>query len=106
MEVLSRASPHDPVVIEEGVGCARTAVAVHPDKAFSHYVLAVAYHLFKNDRAASEPHYRKALELNPRFTFCMMNLGNILYDERRCRRRGQDVPAGRSRPTRSSCGLA
>ena len=81
MEVLSRASPHDPVVIEEGVGCVRTAVAVHPDKAFSHYVLAVAYHLFKNDPAASEPHYQKALELNPRFTFCMVNLSNILLDK-------------------------
>ena len=53
-------------------------MAVHPDKAFSHYVLGVAYHLFKNDSAAAEPHYRKALELNPRFTFCMMNLGTSL----------------------------
>jgi Flp pilus assembly protein TadD len=71
------ASPNDPVVIEESVGCARTLVALHPENARSHYVLGVALDIWKKDPASAEPHYLKTLELNPRFTFCMINLGWI-----------------------------
>ena len=71
---IAQASPNDPVALEESLGCALVAVAVHPDKAFSHYMLGVAYDVYKHDAAAAEPHYRKTLELNPRFTFAMVNL--------------------------------
>jgi serine/threonine-protein kinase len=71
---LSEASPNDPVAIAESVGCAYAAVAAHPDRALAHYCLGVAYTEAKNDQAA-EPHYLRTLELNPRFTFAMLNLG-------------------------------
>jgi Flp pilus assembly protein TadD len=77
---LQLASPNEPVVIEESVGCARTLVAVRPENAFSHYVLGQAFQFGKNDPASAEPHYRKTLELNPGFTHCMINLGIIRYD--------------------------
>jgi tetratricopeptide (TPR) repeat protein len=83
---LRRASPDDPVAIEESVGCARTLVAVHPENARSHYVLGQALHFGKKDPSSAEPHYRKTLELNPRFTHCMANLASI--------RRNQGDPAG------------
>ncbi len=71
---IAQASPNDPVAVEESLGYAKVAVAVHPDKAFSHYMLGVSYDVYKHDGAAAEPHYRKTLELNPRFTFAMVNL--------------------------------
>jgi tetratricopeptide (TPR) repeat protein len=74
---LSRAFPDDPVVIEEGVGCARAAVAAHPKMAFGHYQLGQAFLFGKKDPASAELHYRKTIELNPRFTFAMINLGYV-----------------------------
>jgi eukaryotic-like serine/threonine-protein kinase len=71
---IAEASPNDPVALEESLGCAQVAVAAHPDKAFSHYMLGAAFAYYKHDSAAAEPHYRKTLELNPRFTFAMVNL--------------------------------
>ena len=56
----------------------KVAAAVHPDKAFSHYILGIAYGHYKHDAAAAERHYRKTLELNPRFTFAMVNLAVLL----------------------------
>ncbi len=75
---IASASPNDPVAVEESLGCAQVAVAVHPDMAFSHFMLGVAYGVFKHDATAAEPHYRKTLELNPRFTFAMVNLAVLL----------------------------
>jgi tetratricopeptide (TPR) repeat protein len=77
---LRFASPNDPVAIEEAVGCARTLVATHPKNAFSHYVLGLVLQHEKHDPASAEPHYRKTLELNPRFTHCMINLASIRLD--------------------------
>jgi tetratricopeptide (TPR) repeat protein len=74
---LSSAYAGDPVVIEEGVGCARAAVAAHPNKAFAHYQLGQAFLFAKKDPASAEVHYRKTVELNPRFTFAMVNLGYV-----------------------------
>jgi Flp pilus assembly protein TadD len=73
---LMKASHDDPVAIEEALGCARAAVAAHPDRAYCHYLLGVAYTNARKDQAA-EPHYLKTLELNPRFTFAMFNLGVV-----------------------------
>jgi tetratricopeptide (TPR) repeat protein len=74
---LRESSPGDPVVIEESVGCGHAEVAAHPERAAGHYHLGQAYDDGKHDLAAAEPHYLKALELNPRFTFAMINLGYI-----------------------------
>jgi tetratricopeptide (TPR) repeat protein len=76
-QALWAAIPDDPVVAEEVVGCARAAVAAHPERAASHYHLGQAYQHSKKDPAAAERHYLKALELNPRFTFAMINLGSM-----------------------------
>jgi tetratricopeptide (TPR) repeat protein len=67
--------PGDPIIAEEAVGCARAEVAAHPERAVGHYHLGQAYDSGKNDRAAADRHYLKALERNPRFTFAMINLG-------------------------------
>jgi tetratricopeptide (TPR) repeat protein len=75
---LQGASPNDPVVIEEAVGCAWAAVAAHPNAALGRYALGQSYHSGNKDLAAAEIHYRKTLELNPRFTHCMINLAIIL----------------------------
>ena len=77
-ESIAQASPNDPVALEESLGCAQVAAAVHPGKAYSHYILGIAYGYYKHDSAAAEPHYRKTLELNPGFTFAMVNLANSL----------------------------
>lgn len=50
-------------------------MAAHPERAVGHYHLGQAYQYSKKDPAAAERHYLKALELNPRFTFAMINLG-------------------------------
>ena len=98
---LMAQSPSDPVVVEEAVGCGRAEVAAHPERAAGHYHLGQAYDTGKNDPAAAEPHYLKALELNPRFTFAMINLG--ANREGRATWPGPSVGTARPpRPTRSS----
>jgi serine/threonine protein kinase len=72
-QALSESSS-DPARIEEATGCDWAAVAAHPESALAHYCLGVR---LKYDPDAAEPHYLKALELNPRFTFAMINLGAI-----------------------------
>jgi serine/threonine-protein kinase len=70
-------STSDPARIEEAIGCAWSAVAAHPDSAYGRYLLGFLHGSPRNDPAAAEPHYLKALELNPRFTFAMINLGRL-----------------------------
>jgi tetratricopeptide (TPR) repeat protein len=72
---LMAQSPSDPIIAEEAVGCGRAEVAAHPERAAGHYHLGQAYDTGKNDPAAADRHYLKALERNPRFTFAMINLG-------------------------------
>jgi eukaryotic-like serine/threonine-protein kinase len=74
---LTWACPDDPVAMEEAVGCARAATAVHPDKAYAYYVLGQVYHFGRDDLRAAESGYRRCLELNPHHTFCMINLGAV-----------------------------
>ena len=76
---LRLAYPTDPVALEESVGHARMLVALYPNNAMSHYTLGQALQFAKQDRASAEFRYRKTLELNPRFTFCMINLGAMLW---------------------------
>jgi tetratricopeptide (TPR) repeat protein len=86
---LIQASPDAPVPLEEAVGCARAAIAARPDRAAAHYTLGCIYSLGKHALAVAEPHYLKAVELNPRFTFAMINLGSA--------REGMGDPAGAER---------
>jgi serine/threonine-protein kinase len=74
---LQVVSPDDPVAVEEAVGCARAAVAAYPDKAWPHYLLGFLYRNHKRDPDSAEPHFLRALELNPRFTFAMVQLGFV-----------------------------
>ena len=62
---LDKASPADPVALEEAVGCARAAIAARPDRAAAHYTLGCILSLDKHDPAAAEPHYLRAVECNP-----------------------------------------
>ncbi len=77
---LRYANPGDPVAIEEGAGCLRAVVALHPERAAAHYHLGQIYHFEKKEPATAEQHYLKTLELNPRFTFAMINLGGMRRD--------------------------
>ncbi len=84
---LSEGYPTDPVRIEESVGYARTLIALNPDNAVGHFVLGQILQYGKRDLKSAESQYRRTIELNPRFTLAMNNLGYILHD------RGDDAGA-------------
>ncbi len=84
---LSEGYPTDPVRIEESVGYARTLIALNPENAVGHFVLGQILQYGKRDLKSAESRYRRTIELNPRFTLAMNNLGYILRD------RGDDAGA-------------
>ncbi len=66
-----------PVILEETIGCYRTALALRPAVSIAHVNLGIALQATNQlDEAIAE--YRKAIELDPKFASAHDNLGNAL----------------------------
>ncbi|MBI5546362.1 MAG: tetratricopeptide repeat protein, partial [Deltaproteobacteria bacterium] len=59
------------------------AVELDPDLDLAHNALGLLYHVSYGERDKAVEHYRRALELNPKFSEAYTNLGNVFLDQGR-----------------------
>ncbi len=76
-KMLYDAKDRSPVMLEEAIGCDRTALAIRPDSSVAHINLGAAL-LAKNQLDEAIAEYRKAIELDPKFALAHYNLGIAL----------------------------
>jgi tetratricopeptide (TPR) repeat protein len=75
--VLRQGKDQSPVILEETIGCYRTALALRPAAIAVHIDFGMALQA-KNHLDEAMAEYRKAIELDPRVAIAHLNLGNAL----------------------------
>lgn len=58
----------------------REAISRTPEDALAHHKLARIYYVFRKDYEQAESLYRRAIELDPKFSWSWYGLGNVLYE--------------------------
>ncbi len=79
---LSHDENQSPVVLEEAIGCLRTALALRPAAAAAHNNLGTALS-YKNQWDEAMAEFRKAIDLDPKDAMAHDNLGIVLNRKNR-----------------------
>jgi len=78
--LLEQGEDKSPMVLEEAIGCLRTALALRPAASAAHNNLGNCLRYRKQlDEATAE--FRKAIDLDPKNVVARNNLGNALHDK-------------------------
>jgi len=78
--LLEHAEDKSPVILEEAIGCYRTALALRPAAGAAHNNLGnCLHHRKQRDEAMAE--YRKAIDLDPRNSVAHTNVGDLLGEK-------------------------
>src|SRR5581483_4172811 len=78
-DMFTTCRQHDPPLIGEALQHAAAMPVIRPNSAFCHNTLGWAQTLARQPGAAVRS-FRRAIELNPRFTSSHWNLGRLLAD--------------------------
>jgi len=75
--LLQRGKDDAPVILEEAIGCYRTALALRPAASAGHVNLGICLY-YRNQPHEAMAEYRKAIDLDPKNAMAHYNLGIVL----------------------------